>query len=88
MWSAWPHKVRATYPSKLAFPGIDELPMPAPPVASAMFVYNIKTDKSVNMRNTNNQQRGKDKMSPKSITFSLYNVMQILGRTYKNMWNN
>lgn len=44
-------KFGLTYPSKLAFPGIDEVPMPAPPAASAVFVYNKKTDK--------NNKRGK-----------------------------
>jgi hypothetical protein len=45
-------KFKPTYPSKPAFPGIDELSIPAPPVVS-MFVYNRKTDKSMNIRNTN-----------------------------------
>jgi hypothetical protein len=55
MHHRWPQKFKPTYPSKLAFPGIDELSIPAPPVVSAIFVYNRKTDKSMNIRNTNNQ---------------------------------
>lgn len=33
-------KISITYPSKLAFPGIDEIPTLEAPVPSPVFVYN------------------------------------------------